>query len=173
MANDGTGIKGELQIKLTGPDGKVKVEKTVKNLITTVGDQYYAKMGCAGVGGNSAPTLANGMKLGTATTAVAKSGAGSFIDNTGYISGSNNTFDSVTAAVVSGDTGWKITYVASWAAGDATATIEEAAIVTDQATNNTSTGASVCIARVLTGTIVKGSADTLTLTWVHTFFDAP
>src|ERR1044072_2419173 len=142
MANDGTGIKGELQIKLTGPDGKVKVEKTVKNLITTVGDQYYAKMGCAGVGGNSAPTLANGMKLGTATTAVAKSGAGSFIDNTGYI----NQFDSVPAAVVSGDTGWKITYVASWAAGDATATIEEAAIVTDQATNNTSTGASVCIA---------------------------
>jgi hypothetical protein len=175
MTLDKNGIAGTLYIDLYGPDGELKLHRVVPNLVTTVGDQYYAKMGCAGVGGNSAPTLANGMKLGTASTATHKSNAGSAnIANGGYISGSNNTFDTVTPAVVSGDTGWKITYVTTWGAGDATnSTINEAAIVTDQATDNTSTGVSVCIARALTGLVNKGASDTLVITWVHTFLGGP
>jgi hypothetical protein len=174
MTQDKSGIKGTVNVLLKDKDGNVKINKTIENLITTAGDQYYAKQGAAGVGGNTAPTLANGMKLGTATTAVHKSTAGGAnIANGGYISGSNNTFDSVATAVVSGDTGWKITYITTWAAGDATnSSIQEAAIVTDQATDNTSTGVSVCIARVLTGTINKGASDTLVITWVHTFLGA-
>lgn len=174
MTSSKAGLTGELTITLTDENGNVKYEETVHNLITTAGDQYYAKQGAAGVGGNSAPTLANGMKLGTATTAVHKSTAGGAnIANGGYISGSNNTFDSVATAVVSGDTGWKITYVSSWAAGDATnSSIQEVHLCTDQATDNTSTGVSVVIARALTGTINKGASDTLTITWVHTFLGA-
>lgn len=168
------GIVGEVTLECFDSEGNLRWSETQKNKITTVGDQYYAKMGCAGVLSNTAPSLANGMKLGTATTAVAKSSTGSFIANANYIIGSNNTFDSVTPAVVSGDTGWKITYVTTWAAGDATnSTINEVAIVTDQATDNTSTGASVCIARAVLGTTRnKQSTDTLTATWTHTFLGA-
>lgn len=174
MTTDPTGLTGEINIKLVDENGNVKMDKTVKNLITTAGDQYYAKQGANGVGGNTAPTLVNGMKLGTATTAVHKSTAGGAnIANGGYISGSNATLTSVATAVVSGDTGWKITYVASWAAGTATnSSIQEVALVTDQATDNTSTGVSVCMARALTGTVNKGASDTLTITWVHVFLGA-
>jgi hypothetical protein len=175
VADDPTAIKGEIRVVLRDANGRIKLDRTMRNLVTTVGDQYYAQMGCAGIGGNTAPTLANGMKLGTATTAVHKSTAGAAnIANGGYITGSNNVFDTVTVAAVAGtNTGYKITYVSSWAAGDATnSSIQEVAIVTDRATDNTSTGASVCIARALTGTINKAAADTLTITWIHTFLGA-
>jgi hypothetical protein len=132
-------------------------------------------MGCVGINGNTAPSLANGMKLGTATTAATKSGTASWIANGGYISGSNVGFDSVGPAAVAGtDTGWSITYVTTWGAGIATnSTINEVALVTDQGTNNTSTGASVCLARVvLTATRNKQSGDTLIATWVHTLLGA-
>lgn len=166
-------IVGEVSLACYDADGNMKWEEVRKNKITTVGDQYYAKMGCAGVGGNSAPSLANGMKLGTANAAAAKSSTGSFIANGGYISGSNVAFDTVTPAVVSGDTGWKITYVSTWGAGTATnSTIQEVAIVTDQGTNNTSTGASVCISRVVITSRDKQAGDTLVATYTHTFLGA-
>jgi hypothetical protein len=173
------GIVGEVTLQCFGAEGNLKWEDTHHNLITTVGDQYYAKMGCAGVSGNSAPTnLANGMKLGTnvVSGAVAKSSTGSFIATGNYISGSNNTFDSVVATVVSGDTGWKITYITTWPPGDATnSSIQEIAIVTDQATDNTSTnGATACISRALISPARnKQSGDTLIATYTHTFLGAP
>jgi hypothetical protein len=169
MAKDGMKVKGTLNIKLVGPDGEVKLDKNVNNLITTVGDKYYAQMGCAGVGGNSAPTLAYGMQVGTSTTAVAKSSTGSAIGS--FIANSGVAFDTVTAAVVSGDTGWKITYVAEFGAGTGTGTIQEA-VITTETNSNTASVENKTIARVLTGAISKGAADTLTLTWVHTFYDA-
>lgn len=174
MTTDGTGIKGTLNVKLTGPDGKVKVDKTIKNLITTVGDQYYAKMAIVGVApaSASAPTLACNMQLGASGTAVAKSGTGSKVE--GFIASTGVAFDATypKAEVVSGDTGWKVTYRTTFGAGVGTATIQEAVITTETGSNTASVEAKT-IARVLTGSIVKGSADTLTLTWVHTFFDNP
>lgn len=169
MTTDSAKMTGEVRIVVTGPDGEVKQDRTVKNLITTKGDEYYAKKGS----GTSITTV-DGMKLGTATTAVHKSTAGGAnIASGGYISGSNNTLDSVTASVVSGDTGWKITYVASWAAGDATnSSIQEVSLVNDQANDSDGSSSANTIARALTGTINKGSGDSLTITWAHTFLGA-
>lgn len=169
MANDSAKMCGEVHIVVTGPDGTVKEDRTVKNLITTKGDEYYAKKGS----GTSITTV-DGMKLGTATTAVHKSTAGGAnIASGGYISGSNRTLDSTTPAVVSGDTGWKITYVASWAAGTATnSSIQEVSLVNDQSNNSDGSSSANTIARALTGTINKGASDSLTVTWTHTFLGA-
>jgi hypothetical protein len=172
MTTSNAKLSGQVNIRLVGSDGEVKLDRTVKNLITTKGDEYYAKLGA---GSNATPlTEVDAMKLGTATTAVHKSTAGGAnIASGGYISGSNNAFDSVTAAVVSGDTGWKITYVASWAAGDATnSSIQEVSIVNDVANNADGSAAANTISRALTGTINKAAGDSLTITWVHTFLGA-
>lgn len=144
------------------------------NKITTAGDQYYAKMGMVGVSPAApvAPTLVNGMKLGTSAGAETKSGVGSFI--TTYISGSNNPFDSTypQAAAVGGDTGWNITYKTTWGAGDSTnATINEVTVVTDQG-SDTAGSAANSISRAVISTVNKASGDTLAITWNHKFLGA-
>jgi hypothetical protein len=94
-------------VELIGPDGVVKQSEPFANLITTAGDEYYIKKGIANVGTPNAspPSAANGMKLGSGSTAVAKSGAGAALVT--YISGSNIAFDAAFpgAAAVGGDTG--------------------------------------------------------------------
>lgn len=174
MSEDKSGITGELHIQLIAEDGTVKLDQVIKNLITTAGDEYYSQMGMALVGtpNTAQPTKVNGMKLGSGTTAVAKSGAGAALVT--YISASNVAFDSAypTATAVAGtDTGWQITYQTTFGAGVATGTIQEAVIVTDEATNATSTAANT-ISRALTGAITKGSSDTLIITWTHKFLGA-
>jgi len=58
------------------------------NLITQVGDQYYGER-AAGIG--SPPNQVTGMRLGTGSTAVAKTGAGAAIVT--YTTGSNVAID--------------------------------------------------------------------------------
>lgn len=171
---DRGGIVGEVTLECFDSEGNLRWTQTQKNLITTFGDEYYSKQGCQGVGGNSAPTLADGMKLGTATTAVHKSSAGGAnIATAGYISGSNNTFDSVTPTAVGSDSGWKITYVTTWAAGDATnSAIAEIAVVTDQETDSGSAVGTTLSRALISPTRNKQSGDTLIATWVHTFLGA-
>lgn len=163
---DGMGLQGTVTLELFDENGDLKDSRTVPNLVTTSGDSYYANKGLPTSGG----TAANGMKLGTGTTAAAKSGAGAALTGT-YISGSNNTFDSSTI-VGSGDTGRSIRYVTTWAAGDATnAAITEAVIVNDQGTDATSTAANT-YARVVFSAINKTASDVLVATWDHTFLGA-
>jgi hypothetical protein len=168
MKND-AGIRGQATIRLFGPDGNLKFHEVHHNLITTVGDEYYAKMGCAGVGGQAAPTLVSGMKLGKGTTAPTKTtGALSGV----YVTGSNNAFSTVGTSAVGGNAGWKITYSTQWGAGDATDTLTEAILCTDQSQDAASTEAEV-IARVVFTAINKGANDTLVINWDHTFYDQP
>lgn len=172
-----TGMVGYGVAVLRGPDGEIKQCEPFHNLVTTAGDKWYAQAAAAAAGGSAAsPTTPNGMKLGSGSTAAAKSGAGGALVT--YISGSNNAFDSVPAAsaVTGTDTGWEVTYVTTWAAGDATATpagsgIEEVAIVNDQATDATSTAANTYSRAVITE-VVKNAGDSLTITWKHKFLGA-
>lgn len=170
---DKLGVIGTLHVLLTGPDGEIKSETISRNLVTTVGDEYYARMALAGLGSNVAPTdLVDGMKLGTNTsTEPTKSGAGSFIATGDYVAGSNVAVSASAVAVAGTNNGWKAVYTAVWDAGTATATIGEVHLCTDQATDDTSThGASAVIARSLLSTPKeKGESDTLTITWSHTF----
>jgi hypothetical protein len=171
---DKLGIVGFGVVELRGPDGRLKRATPFANLITTAGDQYYAQKAIVGISpaNPSAPTAMNGMKLGTGTTAAAKSGAGGALVT--YLTASNIAFDSTypQAAAVGGDTGWNAIYKTTWAAGVATnSAITEAVIVNDQATNATSTAANTA-ARVVFSAQNKGALDSLAITWSHKFLGA-
>lgn len=171
---DGIGVVGFGVVEVRDANGNLKQVVPFANLITTAGDQYYAQKAIVGISpaNPSAPTAVNGMKLGTGTTAAAKSGAGAALVT--YLSGSNIAFDSTypSAAAVGGDGGWNATYKTTWAAGTATnSAITEAVIVNDQATNATSTAAnSIC--RVTFTAVNKGASDSLAITWTHKFLGA-
>jgi hypothetical protein len=168
-------LLGKVEIELFDKYGNLKQHQIVDNLITTPGDQYYAQKGIVGISpaSPSAPTAVNGMKLGTGTTAAAKSGAGGALVT--YLTTSNVVFDATfpsAAAVAGTDTGWNATYKTTWGAGVATnAAITEAVIVNDQATNATTTAANT-IARVVFTAVNKGASDTLAITWNHKFLGA-
>lgn len=160
-------LQGEAVVQLIGPDGEVKQEERVSNLITDAGDLYYAGMAIALVtpAAPAQPTKMTGMKLGTGTTAAAKAGAGGALVT--YISGSNNPFDASFPATQNLGAGLGVNgqYKTTWAAGDVTnAAITEAVIVNDAATDATSTAANTTH-RVVFTAINKTASDSLVITW--------
>lgn len=168
MSNDQTGIFGEVHAVLTGPDGEIKGECRVKNLVTAIGDQYYA--GRAALS-SSLPAQVTGFRLGTGSTAVAKTGAGAAIVT--YLSGSNKANDASFPTAAAGVVTWKRTY----AAGEATtgSAITEVVLNTDTIANDnatTATAANTIARALLTGIASKGASDTLTITWTHTLLGA-
>lgn len=173
-ACDEFGIVGFGTVALLDGGGRCVDLEPFANLITTAGDEYYAKKAIVGVSpaNPSAPTVASGMKLGTGGTAVAKSGAGGALVT--YETGSNNPFDAAfpTASAVGGDTGWNANYKTTWAAGDVTETaLTEAVIVNDAGTDATSTAANT-YSRIVFGAKNKGADDSLIITWSHKFLGA-
>lgn len=141
------------------------------NLITDAGDLYQAtKIGVGiGSGGIAAPTAVNGMKLAIGTTAVGKTAAGAASNTGTFITGSNVAFDSGFPAIVNlgAGLGVNLQYKTTWGPGVATsATINEAAIVNDQATAANASVANTISRTVLT-TVNKGASDTFALTWNH------
>jgi hypothetical protein len=171
---DGFILPGFGIAELRDENGRLKEVIPFANLITTAGDQYYAQKGIVGISpaSPSAPTAVNGMKLGTGTTAAAKSSTGAALVT--YKTGSNVAFDASypQAAAVGGDTGWNATYKTTWGAGVATDTaLTEVVIVNDQASNATSTAANT-ISRAVISTVNKASGDTLAVTWNHKFLGA-
>lgn len=167
---DSAGLVGYGTVALFDREGNLKEVEPFVNKITTLGDEYYAKRAVAGIGtpNLAQPTLVNGMKLGTGTTAVAKSGAGSSLVT--YISGSNQLFDTTHPATtdLTGDTGWDAVYKCTWGAGDVTnAAITEAVIVEDAGVDDAASA--LTIARIVFTPKNKTADDTLTITWAHTF----
>lgn len=170
-ARDSVGMVGYGTVVLLDGDMKPKEIEPFVNKITTPGDEYYARRAAAGIGtpNIAQPTLANGMKLGTGTTAVAKSGAGASLVT--YEPASNNLFDTTHPALtdLSADTGWDVVYKTSWGAGDVTdGALTEAVIVNDAATDATSSAANT-YARIVFAAKNKTADDTLAITWAHTF----
>lgn len=164
MANDSSGIHGIVNWQVTGPDGQVKAEGTTHNLVTQVGDQVYGERG-AGLG--SAPAAPTGMKLGTGSTAVAKTGAGAALVT--YLTGSNHAFDATFPSSALNGAARRITYKCTWAAGEATtgSAITEVVIVNEALANSTSAAGATVARALLTGIASKGAGDTLAVTWTH------
>jgi hypothetical protein len=165
------GQTGEALIQLFDGDGRVKQELTVDNLITDAGDLYYAGMSISLVtpAAPAQPTKMTGMKLGTGTTAVAKSGAGAALVT--YLSASNLAFDATYPQTSNLGAGLGVLgqYRTTWGAGVATnAAITEAVIVNDAGTNATTTAANTAHRIVFTA-INKGASDTLMITWSAKF----
>jgi hypothetical protein len=161
-------IVGEVTAVLTGPDGEEKARCVTKNLVTAVGDQYYAGRAALSSG---LPAQVTGFRLGTGSTAVAKTGAGAAVVT--YLATSNKANDASFPTAVAGVVTWKRTY----AAGEATSAsaITEVVLNTDTIANDnatTATAANTISRALLTGIGSKGASDTLTITWTHTLVGA-
>jgi hypothetical protein len=158
----GAGATGHVTWELRGPDGELKGTGHFHNTITQVGDQVLAERAV----GITTTAAANGVKLGSGTTAEAKTGAGAALVS--YLPDSHIALPAPTSNVVSNKR--QLVFTMVWPAGKATAAgnITEAAIVNDYAsgTNATSTAANT-LARVLLSPTVpsKAAGDSLTLTW--------
>jgi hypothetical protein len=162
---DGVGLVGYGIAELFDGDGRLKQLVPFSNLITDAGDLYIAGKIIAAISpaNASAPTAANGMKLGTASTAATKTDAGLAT----YLTASNAAFDSSypQTANLGSTLGVNAVYKTTWAAGTATSsTINEVVIVNDQATNADSSAANTYSRAVLT-TVNKTSSDSLAVTW--------
>jgi hypothetical protein len=142
MFNEQQHFKGNLSVVLNKDTDKEQVYE-FKNLVVTVGKTFiFSRMASA------ADAVMSHMAVGSGTNAAAVG------DTTLQTEVDRNALTSITPAA------GQITYVGFWAAGDATASLNEAGIFNDGTTGT-------MLARsVFPLTISKGVADTLTITWV-------
>jgi hypothetical protein len=161
--NDQAFIHGSLHVVLTGPNGEIKYDKQLKNLVTRVGDQMYGEQ-AANVGG--AVARATGMQLGTGTTPPAKTGAGAAIVT--LVAASLVALNGTPTSGLSG-TSRRITYTVTWPAGTATANaIAEVVLVNQSTGTQTAAPESATLARaLLSPTVNKAALDSLTIAWQH------
>lgn len=149
FVRSGVRVIGQVTIEIRGPDGSLKLCETVPNLVVNTGLYHIADQ--MSDQGDAAMTH---MAIGTGTTAAAAADTalGTELDR--------NALDSTTQG--SGADANKVTFVATWAAGDGTGAITEAAVF-----NQASAGTMLC--RSVFSVKNKGAGDSMTLTWVITF----
>lgn len=112
------------------------------------------------------------MRLGTGTTAVAKTGAGAAIVT--YVTGSSIAIDgSFPTSALSGSSR-RIQWKTTWAAGVATALGIAEVVITNEAslTDVAGTAANTVSRALLSPTVNKGASDTLAVTWNHDILGA-
>jgi hypothetical protein len=172
---DRSGIRGRVRVRLWSPSlfhsdrMLLAYDHTFDNLVTQVGDQYYGER-AAGIG--SPPGQVTGMRLGTGTTAVAKTGAGAAIVT--YTTGSNAPITGGYPTSALSGSSRRIAWRSTWAAGVATATgLAEAVITNESPLTDVAGAAANTIARaLLSPTVNKGSLDTLQVDWTHDLLGA-
>jgi hypothetical protein len=142
---DKAASKDNVRIILRGPDGQVKHDETLHNLITTAGRNAIVSR-LASSPGSAVPTH---MAIGTGATAAA---AG---DTTLQTEIDRNALTSNTASTN------VLTMVGDWAAGDGTGAITEAGVLS-ASSNGT------LFARAVFSVINKAAGDTLQITWTFT-----
>ena len=164
MLKEESGIKGQLTIELHDGDGNLIHREIVQNLVTAVGDQYYAGRAVLAAG---LPDQITGMKLGSGATTPAKSGAGAALAT--YLDDSHQAL-TATPTVSNGSA----TFIAHWAAGKATTAspITEVVLVNEALTNATSAAANTVARALISGVPSKSPTDELTVTWTHTLLGA-
>lgn len=160
------GLAGTLHVAVNG-----RLVQVVHNLITDVGDEYYAER-AAGIA--SPPDQVTGMRLGTDATAPSKTGAGAAIG--AYVSGSDLAIDGgfPTSSQPGGaGTARRITWKTSWGAGvvDGSA-LREVVITNETPLTDVAGTAANTICRALFGPITLGASDTLSITWFHDLLGA-
>lgn len=163
-------IRGHGTAVLRAADGTVKETVAFDNLVTQVGEQAYgdAYAGLHASGNVADPAAVTGMQLGTGTTAVAKTGAGSFIVT--YVAGSDKAIEASHPISVLNGGVRRITWQAVWAAGEATQespALSEVAIVTRVLDAVVATEAQTVSRALLSPTVAKAAGDSLTVTWHH------
>lgn len=169
MPTETAGITGTVTVELFDEDGNLKHREVTHNLVTEYGDRVYGERGAGLASPPAAPT---GMKLGTGSTAPAKTGAGAALVT--YLTDSHQAFDSgfPSSALASGRA---ITYKVTYAAGKATSAstaITEVVIVNEALADATSAAGATVARALLSGIASKQSGDTLAITWTHTLLGA-
>lgn len=153
-----------------GVEGLLLVQEVeFENLVTQVGDQYYGER-AAGIA--SPPGQVTGMRLGTGSTAVAKTGAGAAIVT--YTNASQVAISGGFPTSALNGSSRRIQWQALWGAGVATASgLAEVVITNESPLTNVAGAASNTISRaLLSPTVNKGASDTLTITWNHDLLGA-
>ncbi len=139
MLNDDFIMKGRVSIAVND-----EVVQEIDNLVVTAGKGYVASRMK-----DTTATAMSHMAVGTGSTAAAASDTalGSEIDR-----------NALTSTTVTAN---EIAYVCSYAAGDATGAITEAALF-----NASSSGTMLC--RTVFSVVNKGASDAMTITWTVT-----
>jgi hypothetical protein len=138
MIHDDLKLTGALTIAVND-----EIVQETENLVVTAGKNWVADRM------NNVNTVMTHMAVGTGTTAAA---AG----NTTLVTESDrNTLTSTTV------TANAVAYVATWAAGDATAALTEAGLF------DAASGGDM-LARTVFSVVNKGAADSMTITWTIT-----
>ena len=145
--NDDLRLVANVHVELFGPDGKLKEERRVHNLVVTTGLAHIADQLSASPG----QAAMSHMAIGTGSTAAAAGDTAL---------GAETDRNALTSRT---DSGAVVTYVGNWAAGDGTnAALREAGIF-----NNAAGG--TMLARAVYANIDKQAGDTLQITWTVTF----
>lgn len=155
---------------LGGPAGMIlALEVEFENLITQVGDQYYGER-AAGIA--SPPGQVTGMRLGTGSTAVAKTGAGAAIVT--YATASQVAIAGGFPTSALNGSSRRIQWQSLWGAGVATVSGLNEVVITNESplTNVAGTAANTISRALLSPVVNKGAADTLTVTWNHDLLGA-
>jgi len=143
------GLHGTCHVQLFGPDGTLKVESIVGNVVTQVGDAHVADQLSAVPGENAMSHMA----IGTGTTAA------NAADTTLETELDRNALTSRNQGAGADDN--DVIYIGDWAAGDGTGAITEAGVF-----NAAAAGTMLC--RSVFAVKNKGAGDTLKITWTFT-----
>lgn len=143
MFNDQLKVTGDVVVEITGPDGRVKDRREIKNLVVTTGKTFIA----ARMVGT--PTAMSHMAIGAGTTAAA-AGDTALGSELGRVALASAT-----------STGAVVTYTASFPAGTGTGAVTEAGTL-----NAASGGTLLC--RTVFSVVNKGVDDAMSITWAIT-----
>ena len=149
MILDSVKITGKLGIVLRGPDGTVKEEREVPNIVTTVGKTFIAAS-IAKTTVNT-PAAMTHMAVGTTNTAPA-------VGDTTLVTEVAASRTALTSTTPSTNT---CVYVCTFGAGVGTGALVEAGIF-----NAGAAGTLLC--RTIFSVINKAAGDSLTITWTLT-----
>lgn len=140
MFNETLKVTGDVTVTITGPDGQVKDQRQIKNLVVTSGKQFIAAR-MVGI-----PNEMSHMAVGAGNTAAA-AGDTALGSELGRVSLATET---ASGAVV--------TYTASFPAGTGTGALTEAGVF-----NASSAGTMLC--RTVFAVVNKGADDAMSITW--------
>lgn len=139
-------VRGDLRVVLTGPDGQIKDDRELRNLVVDTGLNFIVNR----MKDANAAVMSH-MSLGDQDTAAI--GANTTLAS--EISGSRVALTSTTVAAN------QITYIASFAAGVGTGAVKESGIF------NGSTGGTM-LCRTTFPVVNKQAGDSMTVTWTVT-----
>lgn len=144
MLNENIKVTGDVTVVITGPDGKVKESREIKNLVVTTGKSFIASR----MVGTSASVMSH-MAVGASSTAAAASDT-ALGSELGRVALASSTSSGAVA-----------TYTATFPAGTGSGAVVEAGIF-----NATPGGTMLC--RTVFPVVNKGADDAMSITWAIT-----